>query len=129
MEFDQEAKQRLYQRLSEILDSEQILFNEEMSAHTTFRAGGKADIFVEIDTSAQLGSVLAALRAEGLSRLNEDFYLLGNGSNVLVSDEGIRGVVLHLSKAFSNITVQNKTLVCEAGRHLRKLPIKHVSTR
>ena len=101
MEFDQEAKQRLYQRLSEILDSEQILFNEEMSAHTTFRAGGKADIFVEIDTSAQLGSVLAALRAEGLSRLNEDFYLLGNGSNVLVSDEGIRGVVLHLSKAFS----------------------------
>lgn len=65
MEFDQEAKQRLYQRLSEILDSEQILFNEEMSAHTTFRAGGKADIFVEIDTSAQLGSVLAALRAEG----------------------------------------------------------------
>ena len=46
MEFDQEAKQRLYQRLSEILDSEQILFNEEMSVHTTFREGGKAEIFV-----------------------------------------------------------------------------------
>lgn len=124
MEFDQEAKQRLYQRLSEILDSEQILFNEEMSAHTTFRAGGKADIFVEIDTSAQLGSVLAALRAEGLSRLNEDFYLLGNGSNVLVSDKGIRGVVLHLSKAFSNIKVQNTTLVCEAGVTLAQVARK-----
>lgn len=118
MEFDQEAKQRLYQRLSEILDSEHILFNEEMSAHTTFRTGGKADIFVEIDTSAQLGNVLAALRAEGLSRLNEDFYLLGNGSNVLVSDKGIRGVVLHLSKAFSNIAVQGTTLICEAGATL-----------
>lgn len=118
MEFDQEAKQRLYKRLSEILDSEQILFNEEMSAHTTFRVGGKADIFVEINTSAQLSRVLAALRAEGLSRLNKDFYLLGNGSNVLVSDKGIRGVVLHLSKAFSNIIVHDTTLICEAGATL-----------
>lgn len=124
MEFDQEAKQRLYQRLSEILDSEQILFNEEMSAHTTFRAGGKADIFVEIDTSAQLSSVLAALKAEGFSRLNKDFYLLGNGSNVLVSDKGIRGVVLHLSKAFSNIVVDNTRLICEAGATLAQVANK-----
>ncbi len=124
MEFNQEAKKRLYQRLSEILDSEQILFNEEMSAHTTFRTGGKADIFIEIDTSAQLGSVLAALRAEGLSRLNEDFFLLGNGSNVLVSDKGIQGVVLHLSKAYANIVVHDTTLVCEAGATLAQVAHK-----
>ena len=91
------------------------MFNEEMSAHTTFRAGGKADIFVEIDTSAQLSSVLAALKAEGFSRLNKDFYLLGNGSNVLVSDKGIRGVVLH--------SVNHKTTV-----FLRNLRASHRKT-
>ena len=80
-EFDEAAKQKLYQRLSGILQPEQILADENMSAHTTFRVGGGADIFVEINRASELEKVLAVLRAEGLTRLNEDFYLLGNGSN------------------------------------------------
>lgn len=123
-EFNQEVKQRLYQRLSQILDSEQILMNEEMSAHTTFRTGGKADIFVEINTSAQLSKVLVVLQAEGFSYLNEDFYLLGNGSNVLVSDKGIRGVVLHLSNKYTHIVVNETKLVCEAGASLAQVAHK-----
>lgn len=117
-EFHEESKQKLYQRLSGLLKPEQILVNEKMSAHTTFRVGGEADIFVEIGTSAELKKVLSVLRSEGFSDLNKDFYLLGNGSNVLVSDSGIRGVVLHLSKEYGNITLNaedSATLVCEAG--------------
>lgn len=117
-ELNQEVIQRLNQRLSGVLKPEQILVRENMSAHTTFHTGGAADIFVEINTAAELGMVLKLLNAEGISKLNSDFYLLGNGSNLLVSDKGLRGVVLHLSKRYSRIEVCNHTLVCEAGATL-----------
>ncbi len=120
-EFDENAKQKLCQRLACILQPEQILVDEKMSAHTTFRVGGEADIFVEINTSKELQKVLAALSAEGYSEPGTDYYLLGNGSNVLVSDSGIRGVVLHLSKEFGDIVLDEPdgtTLVCKAGASL-----------
>ena len=123
-EFDEQLKQKLYQRLSGVLQPEQILANENMSAHTTFRVGGRADIFVEINHEHELGKVLGVLQEEGLTRLNEDFYLLGNGSNVLVSDDGIRGVVLHLSKAYSTIQAEGTSLVCEAGATLAAIAHK-----
>lgn len=120
-EFDDKAKQKLCQRLACILQPEQILVDEKMSAHTTFRVGGEADIFVEINTSEELRKVLAALWSEGFCVPGEDYYLLGNGSNVLVSDSGIRGVVLHLSREYGKIALDQPggtTLVCEAGATL-----------
>ena len=60
-EFDEQLKQKLYQRLSGILQPEQILANENMSAHTTFRVGGGADIFVEINHESALQKVLGVL--------------------------------------------------------------------
>ncbi len=124
--FHEDAKQKLCQRLSGVVQPEQILVNEKMSAHTTFRVGGEADIFVEIKTSADLENVLAVLRSEGFSKLNEDFYLLGKGSNVLVSDRGIRGVVLHLTREYGDIHIAENgtTLVCEAGAALAAIAHK-----
>ena len=122
--YNKEAIQRLNQRFSEEFRPEQILVNENMSAHTTFRTGGMADLFVEIQNEEQLGKALKLLHAEGLSVLNRDFYLLGNGSNLLVSDSGIRGVVLHLSKEYSHIRVEGNTLVCEAGATLAAIAKK-----
>lgn len=119
--------EKLHQRLSGILLPEQILANENMSAHTTFRVGGAADIFVEIKTSSELEKVLAVLREEGISTLNRDFYLLGNGSNVLVSDKGIKGIVLHLSKEYGSIVLHetdDTMLVCEAGAALAAIAYK-----
>lgn len=110
--------EQLLHKLSEAVPSQQILVNESMSNHTTFRVGGAADIFVEMETLCQLKNVLAILRFEGLTRLNKDFYLIGNGSNLLVSDKGIRGVVLHLSKQYSHIEARETVLVCEAGAAL-----------
>lgn len=117
-EFDEKTKQKLCQRLADILQPDQILVDERMSAHTTLRVGGAADIFVEIKTSAELEKVFAVLQSEGLCELGKDFYLLGNGSNVLVSDSGIRGVVLHLSREYGNIyqdQADSALLICEAG--------------
>lgn len=126
-EFDDNAKQKLYQRLSGILPPDQIAVNEKMSAHTTFRVGGEADIFVEIKTFAELEKALAALRSEGICEAGRDYFLLGNGSNVLVSDSGIRGVVLHLSREYGKIVpdhTDHTVLVCEAGSTLASIAHK-----
>lgn len=68
-ELNQEVIQRLNQRLSAIIKPEQILVKENMSAHTTFRIGGAADIFVEINTAEELGRVLSLLQTKGLGKL------------------------------------------------------------
>lgn len=126
-EFDEKVKQRLCQRLACMLQPEQILVDEKMSAHTTFRVGGEADIFVEINTSVELQKVFALLKSEGFTRLGKDFYLLGNGSNVLVSDRGVRGVVLHLSREYGKIVLEEQSqtrLVCQAGATLAAIAHK-----
>lgn len=117
-ELSQETVQRLHKRFLAVLKSEQVLLNENMSAHTTFRVGGGADIFVEINNSSELALALELLKSEGVTGLNSGFYILGNGSNLLVSDFGLRGVVLHLSKQYGNITVNGTTLICDAGAAL-----------
>ena len=65
--------------------------------------------------------MLAALREEGACEPGRDYYILGNGSNVLVSDSGFRGVVLHLSKEYGNMILNGAggtRLVCESGAPL-----------
>lgn len=99
----------LKRKLLECVSDNRILINEPMYRHTTFRVGGCADFFVEVDTREELQALL---------RLDCDLYLIGNGSNLLISDKGLRGVVLHLSQRFSEITVTGTTLVCKAGATL-----------
>lgn len=85
-------------RLKEILGDENVKGHEPMSLHTTFRAGGEALIFLQVQTESQLVDTLKLIRDNGL-----DYYLLGNGSNVLVRDEGYEGVILTLSGDFVEI--------------------------
>lgn len=99
----------LKRRLLECVPENRILINEPMYRHTTFRVGGCADFFVEVDTQEELQALL---------QTGCVFYLIGNGSNLLVSDSGLRGVVLHLSQRFSGIAVTGTTLVCGAGATL-----------
>lgn len=110
----------LHKRFSEVLRPEQILVDENMSAHTTFKAGGAADIFVETDSVPQLTAVFKILKSEGLDAANGDFYIVGNGSNILVSDAGLRGVVVHISRRFGEIVPADDgvSLVCGAGATL-----------
>ena len=73
------------------MDREDILTNEPMWKHTTFRTGGNADLFVRVTNEEQLGRLLRFLRGTG-----EEFFVLGNGSNLLVGDKGYSGVILQL---------------------------------
>jgi UDP-N-acetylmuramate--L-alanine ligase/undecaprenyldiphospho-muramoylpentapeptide beta-N-acetylglucosaminyltransferase/UDP-N-acetylenolpyruvoylglucosamine reductase len=89
--------------------------NESMAKHTTLRVGGPADFYVEPASEADLAAVLQFCRAERLP-----FLLLGRGSNLLVRDGGIRGVVIHLvHAAFSRIEVVGERLFCGAGVRLK----------
>jgi UDP-N-acetylenolpyruvoylglucosamine reductase len=91
--------------------------NEPLSKRTTLRVGGPADIYVEPANEADLGRVLKISRAHELP-----WMMLGRGSNLLVRDGGIRGVVICLAHAnFSQITVREEQLFCGAGARLRSV--------
>lgn len=95
----------LGEKLSRVLAPERVRVDEPMSRHTTFRVGGPADLFVEPETAEELSSVLRICREE-----NVPFYILGNGSNLLVGDRGYRGVMVALGKSFGTVTVEGTSL-------------------
>ena len=72
-----------------------VRFDEPLSKHTSFRIGGPADALAEVDSVAELSDLLRIVSEAG-----ERTFLLGSGTNVLVSDRGVRGVVLHLGRGF-----------------------------
>ena len=76
---------------------------EPLARYTSMKIGGPADYFIEVDNSPALTLLLPLLRRFGLG-----FYLLGNGSNVLVSDRGVRGAVLRLGAEFKKIAWQDQ---------------------
>lgn len=74
--------------LEEKFGKENVLLNEPMSKHTSFKTGGCADVYVKVDTAEKLKYILEISQRENLP-----IFILGNGSNVLVTDKGIRGIV------------------------------------
>ena len=91
---------------------------EPLARHTTLRVGGPADVYVQPASVADLAAVV-----QFCSQRRQAFFILGRGSNLLVRDGGVRGVVISLEAAvFSGITVAGDQLQCGAGARL-----KHVS--
>lgn len=88
---------RLYNRLRETL-GERVRFDEPLSRHTSFRIGGPADAWVEVETDDELIAVQRIARDEG-----SEIFVIGIGTNVLVSDRGVRGLVVKLGRGFSGI--------------------------
>ena len=88
------------QNLTKEIPSEQIYMNESMSKHTTFKVGGNADIFVKVKNLEQLKYVIKIAK-----RNNIHIYIIGNGSNILVKDNGIRGIVVKIE--FEYIKYEN----------------------
>ena len=88
-----------------------------MKNHTSFKIGGPADLFIYINNENSLKIIIKKLNATNLP-----FFILGNGSNLLVSDEGYRGVVLSLSKSEKFLSLKNNnTIICSAGIPLAKV--------
>ncbi|RKJ51560.1 UDP-N-acetylmuramate dehydrogenase [bacterium 1XD42-54] len=105
--------QDLMERLQEVAGTECVLGEEPMCRHTTFRIGGPADVFVAPDTVEKVAQVIRVCREAGVP-----FYIVGNGSNLLVSDDGYRGVIVQIYKNLSAIQTDGETITAEAGAML-----------
>ena len=90
--------------------------DEPMTPHTSFRVGGPADIFAEPENAAQLAKVIEILKAAGVP-----YFTLGNGTNVLVRDAGVRGAVIKIGKGFSYSSVDGLVIKAGAGLTLAAL--------
>ncbi len=100
----------VYAALGQIVSKQDILINELMSRHTTFRTGGPASLFLRPRTTEEIKGVLKLLK-----RAEVDFFILGNGSNLLVSDKGYDGVIISLAN-FADIKIEDETKVlAQAG--------------
>lgn len=93
------------------IDSDlEMNINEKMSRHTTFKTGGPASLFIRPDSLEQLKKVVALLK-----RAEVPYFILGNGSNLLVSDKGYDGAIISTDK-FTDIRLEDeKTIYAEAG--------------
>lgn len=96
--------------LGSICGRENVYRNEPMMKHTSFRIGGPADWLVSPDSAEALCGTIKLLRS-----LNVPYFILGNGSNLLVSDDGYRGVVIQIGKNLSKIEINGTNVRAEAG--------------
>ena len=107
--------QDLTWRLRSIVGDDNVALDELMSEHTSFRIGGPADLFVTPDDIDELRDVIAACRAAGVPH-----FVLGCGSDLLVADEGYRGVIVSCTKGLVNVAIDGETMACQAGVPLRE---------
>ena len=104
--MNKEIKQRFCQQLG----NERVRFEERMCDHTTFRIGGPAEVFVMPESYEQIAWVIRQCRQEAIP-----YFILGNGSNLLVSDHGYRGVIIQLDRNLGEITVNGMEIRAAAG--------------
>ena len=97
-------------KLEEIVGKEQVLTQEPMKKHTTFKVGGPADYYVKPEKISQIREILAVAKEEEVP-----VYIIGNGSNLLVGDKGYRGVIVQIYKNMNEITVEDKIVTAQAG--------------
>lgn len=108
--------------LMQVALSRAPLIDEPLSRHTTFGIGGPADYFVQPFTREELSRLLEATQVESVP-----VQFLGSGSNCLVSDNGLRGLVISLAGVLKNLTIQGGRIVAESGvmlGHMVKLGLK-----
>lgn len=105
-----------YNRLIQVTEKQRVLTEEPMQRHTTFRTGGPAQYFVVPKSAEEVQKIVALCRCMGMP-----YYILGNGSNLLVSDKGYRGTIIQLYKEMSNIEVEDAIIRVQAGALLSKI--------
>ena len=106
----------IYEYLIEFIPKENIFLEETMDKHTTFCVGGKVEALIQIENKEQLIKLIPYF-----NMIEKEYFVLGNGSNLLVSDHGYKGVVIQIGPNMSNIVSNGTTLTVEAGALLTKV--------
>lgn len=99
-----------YDKLEEIVGKDKIKYNEKMSKYTTMRVGGPCDCIVFPDEISKIKEVIDFCKNENIT-----FFVIGNGSNLLVKDGGIHGVVIKLGHRFGKIEIDGEYILAYAG--------------
>ena len=101
------------------IGQERLWQNEPMAKHTTFRIGGPADLFFSAATVEEILLIVRTVREESIP-----LTVVGNGSNLLVSDQGIRGMVLCIGRDYQRVTVEGDYIRAQAGASLKSVAQK-----
>lgn len=109
-------KEFIYKQLLNILEEDSIKVDEPMKKHISFKVGGPADFLVKPKTEEELSQVIKFAKKE-----NIHFIVIGNGSNLLVKDGGIRGMVIELSDNFNNYEIEGNIIKAQSGALLAVL--------
>lgn len=105
-----------YNQLINCIDEERVLVDEPMKKHTTFRVGGNADYFVMPQNAEEVKKIVALCKD-----VEVPYYILGNGSNLLVGDRGYRGVIIQIYKAMNDIQIEGDRVKAQAGALLSRV--------
>ena len=105
-----------YKGLEEILSKDSIKYNEPMKKHTTMKVGGPCDCMVEPSSIEEIQKVL-----EYVKENNIKYYIIGNGSNLLVKDEGVHALVIKIASKFSSVEVNGEHIKAYSGCSVPKL--------
>lgn len=108
--------QEIIKCFNDLLGEEKVRISEPMNRHTTFRIGGPADYFLLPSTAEEVKKILEICKEKELP-----YFILGNGSNLLVSDEGYCGVIIQLYRNYGGITVEGTNIRAGAGALLSQI--------
>ena len=108
----------IYDKVVDIVGEENVHTDEPMSRHTTFRIGGNADYFVKPGNADEVAAVIAVCR-----EYNIPYFILGNGSNLLVSDDGYRGMIINIMDNMDSVTVDGRIITAQAGAMLVRVSV------
>ena len=106
------------QKFCQVLGKEQVLFEEPMKSHTTFRIGGPAEVFIMPKSIKQVQMAVEICQEEQIP-----YFILGNGSNLLVSDRGYRGVIIQMDRNMGEIQVEGTEIQAAAGALLSSIAV------
>ena len=109
------GREPLEWRLRAIVGEDNVLVDEPMSEHTTFKVGGPADLYVIPEDFDEVRDVLRVCDEAGVER-----FVLGRGSDLLVSDDGYRGVIVAVADGLVGVSVDGTEMTCQAGVDLRE---------
>ena len=110
------VNQEIIKCFNDLLGEEKVRISEPMNRHTTFRIGGPADYFLLPSTAEEVKKILEICKEKELP-----YFILGNGSNLLVSDEGYCGVIIQLYRNYGGITVEGTNIRAGAGALLSQI--------
>jgi len=103
----------MFSNLKEVIDEKRIRRNVSMAEYTTFRTGGSASVFITPENLKELKDIIKLFY-----EAKQEYFILGNGSNLLVSDKGIEKPVIYIGKCFSSVDIFETSITARAGATL-----------